>query len=105
MSSSWALTAFKYAFGSRDEPCEPTDVAVRAACLWFMLAGETLWEHVRKGELFASVEVENDVGYNLDRWEGWKKDLEKLKHSEDRKTRSLVALALGTIDSVEMKKE
>ncbi|KAF2137353.1 uncharacterized protein K452DRAFT_361903 [Aplosporella prunicola CBS 121167] len=105
MSSSWALTAFKYAFGTQNEPSEPTDVAIRAACLWFMLAGERLWDHVRKGDLFASVEGENDVKYNLERWEGWKKDLEKLKNSEDQKTRSLVALALGTIGSVEGKNE
>ncbi len=41
-SQSWALTAFAWAFGG----AEPTELAVRLACIWFVYDAEKLWGRV-----------------------------------------------------------
>ncbi|KAF2136155.1 uncharacterized protein K452DRAFT_322620 [Aplosporella prunicola CBS 121167] len=103
---TWAPAALRDVFRSYVEPGLPTELAVRAACLWFIYAGEVLWEQTRKGEFTVLEDGEDEVKKNLKQWSDWKENLRSLRDSAtDARTRELLVEALTAMERAEEKKD
>ena len=65
-SGSWALTAFVWAFEGGSNVGEPSELAVRLACIWILYDADKLWSKI------AEAQAEHNT---LERWIGWKQGL------------------------------
>jgi len=91
--SLWALTAFQYAFGPWETPTSPTDIAVQAACLWYVYAADRLWTHV---------DNDQQLDYKRGKWNRYKQCLiDSQSEFTDIGTRKEIGDALAQIKRVE----
>ena len=101
----WAVNGIAEALGPWHYPTLTNDHAVRAACLWFIYAGEKVWATVRKGQLFGDNHPSDkeQPAYDLERWTGWKQKLNEWRSNcTDERTRSMIGDALEKIKRVEL---
>ncbi|KAF2141216.1 uncharacterized protein K452DRAFT_359018 [Aplosporella prunicola CBS 121167] len=107
--SLWSLTAFHYAFVEPRGPGNavsnlPTPIAVRAACIWFLYAGEVLWSNVQTGFNFGKVPKGEQPDFNREKWNAWRQRLmEYQSRFTDGRTKKFIEDALAEIKRVEGK--
>jgi len=89
--SNWAFVAFKYAFGPWETPTSPTGIAIRAACLWYVYAGDKIWATVNGSEF-----------WNRAYWDGWREHLVDAQATfSDEETKRAIEDALAQIKRLE----
>ena len=94
-SSSWALTAFVWAFEGGGNSGEPSELAVRLACIWLFYDADKLWGKI------LDVKAEHNT---IERWIAWKQGLmESRSHFVSGTTYELIGHALSHIQRVEGK--
>ncbi|KAJ4380016.1 hypothetical protein N0V86_004323 [Didymella sp. IMI 355093] len=86
-SQSWALTAFAWAFEGSGSAGEPSELAVRLACIWLVYDADKLW--------FKTSDSQAEQN-SLERWEHWRQGLvECQSRFGNGTTPQLIAHALG----------
>ena len=91
--SSWALTAFHYAFGPFLTTEEVTENAIQAACIWFIYAAERLWLNTMD---------DKRLDWSQNKWDDWKMGLSRTRErATSDSTRRLIDGALTKIRQAE----
>ncbi|PYI00185.1 hypothetical protein BO71DRAFT_446095 [Aspergillus ellipticus CBS 707.79] len=95
--SIYGLYTFEKAF-EEDQPAE----AVRTACLWFIFAGERLWENCQARRVFGDEDDTPRRGFDLERWQLWKERVSAAKLVlTEVDSQELIAKAMAEIGKVE----
>ncbi|KAI0154232.1 hypothetical protein GGR57DRAFT_502818 [Xylariaceae sp. FL1272] len=105
--STYALWAMRAAFEGYERPASET--ALRAACLWFIYAGEVLCENVEHEVVFpdrVGVSYERFAqkgwrGFERERMEVWKSELVAAGRLQSGETKALIEQALARITGLE----
>jgi hypothetical protein len=93
--SDHAFGAFNDALGPHETPEEttPSDFLLQTACIWFIVAADTLWSRFHEG-------AEN---WESEKWDRWTKELSKFRNVDgEAETKTLIEEALAAIEKAEL---
>lgn len=92
-SASWALTAFTWAFEGGGNSGEPSELAVRLACIWLVYDADKLWSKA------TDAGAESNT---IERWNNWRQSLQGAQtRFTNGTTPMLIAHALAQMQRVQ----
>ncbi|PWY61767.1 hypothetical protein BO83DRAFT_404364 [Aspergillus eucalypticola CBS 122712] len=92
------LDASLYAFYS----CRSVEEAVRTACIWYIYAGQRVWENCQVGRLFGDEDQTPRRDMHMDRWCLWKDRLKTAQREFPREsTQEMIRKALEEVEKAE----
>lgn len=98
--SFWSVWAFN-ALKPEGDRIFPTDVAIRAASVWLVYAGDRLWANIKNGKAFNKVGDDPGTVITREMWQTWKQALVSVKAtSMDEEARKLVDEALDKMSRI-----
>ncbi|OJI88934.1 hypothetical protein ASPTUDRAFT_49851 [Aspergillus tubingensis CBS 134.48] len=99
------LDASLYAFYSCRSAFEEgplIEEAVRTACIWYMYAGQRVWENCQVGRLFGDEDQTPRRDMHMDRWRLWKDGLKTAQREFTREsTQEMIRKALEEVEKAE----
>ncbi|RAH52068.1 hypothetical protein BO85DRAFT_472921 [Aspergillus piperis CBS 112811] len=102
------LDASLYAFYSCRSAFEEgplIEEAVRTACIWYIYAGQRVWENCQAGRLFGDEDQTPRRDMHMDRWRLWKDGLRAAQREFPREsTQEMIRKALEEIKKAEHEK-